>query len=164
MFDNLHSQEARPVAWLKRAALMLLALCVVTALASGYRAYYQVRSLELHLAGPTLRRGSVIQAAVEGSGRTTLTVRLELIQGERSETLAVQQLRGNEWAAIDPRPRAGSLTVALTPEQLARFQNGAAKVRATATGRPQWLRLPPPTVREAAVEIRRDESLNGEEL
>jgi hypothetical protein len=69
--------------------------------------------------------------------------------------LAVQQVRGNDWASFDPRPRRASQRVLLTPEQLARFPDGPATVRATATGRPQWLRLPPPTVREAAVEIRR---------
>jgi hypothetical protein len=156
MFDSLPSRDARPIALMKRAGLLLLALCFVTALLSGHRAYYQVRSLELQLPGPTLHNGSVIHVEVAGSGRTTLDVRVELIQGGHSETLAVQQVRGNDWAAFDPRPRKASQNVVLTPEQLARFLPGPATVRATATGRPQWLRLPPPTVREAAVEIERE--------
>jgi hypothetical protein len=41
------------------------------------------------------------------------------------------------------------------PELLARFQMGAAKVRATAAGRRQWTRLPPPEVREITVGIER---------
>jgi hypothetical protein len=41
----------------------------------------------------------------------------------------------------------------VTPELLARFASGAAVVRATAHGRPQWMRTPPPEVREVAVEI-----------
>ena len=155
MFDSLSYHDAWPVAWLKRAVLLCLTLCFLTALVSGHRAYYQVRSLELQLAEPVLRSGSVIQTAVAGSGRTTVAVRLELIQGAHSETLAVQHVRGNEWAAFDPRPQRASQRVVLTPELLARCQAGAAKVRATATGRPQWLRLPPPVVRESAVEIRR---------
>lgn len=156
MFESLAKRESRPVAVLKRAALAVLALCVVTAVASGYRAYYQVRSLELRLSGPALREGSVIGFVVSGSGRTTIDVRVELIQGEHSETLAERRLRGNEWAAFDPRPTEAAYTVTLTPGQLARFRSGAAKVRATATGRPQWMRLPPPTVRETEVEIPRD--------
>lgn len=136
--------------------LVVLALCLLTAAASGYRAYYQVRSLELRLSGPTLGGGSVIEVEVAGSGRTTVDVRVELIQGARAETLAVQQVRGNEWASFDPRPTRGSQSVSVTPEQLARVLDGPATVRATATGRPQWTRLPPPTVREAAVEIRRE--------
>jgi hypothetical protein len=156
MFDSLAARESRPLAVLKRAALVLLALCAVTAVASGYRAYYQVRSLELRLSEPALREGSVIRAEVSGSGRTTIDVRLELMQGGHCETLAVWRVPGNEWAAFDPRPTEASHGVVLTPEHLARFQSGAAKVRATATGRPQWMRLPPPTVRETEVEILRD--------
>lgn len=156
MFDGLPARESRTLAALKRAAVALLALCVVTAAASGYRAYYQVRSLELRPGGPALREGSVVRFEVSGSGRTTIDVRVELIQGEHSETLAERRLPGNEWAAFDPRPTNASHAVGLTPGHLARFRNGAAKVRATATGRPQWTRLPPPTVREAAVEILRD--------
>lgn len=156
MFDRLSLQEqARPIALLKKAILTLLALCFVTALVSGYRAYYQVRSLELELAGPVLRNGSVIQIAVAGSGRTTIDVQLELIQGAQSETLMVLRVPGNEWASFDPRPRRASQKVVLTPELLARFADGEAKVRATATGRRQWTRLPPPTVRESEVEIQR---------
>lgn len=156
MFDSLSFQEARPLRLLRRAVLLLLALCFVTAVASGYRAYYQVESLELQLSEPTLRGGSVIQVAVAGSGRTTIDVRVELIQGAHTETLALQRVPGNEWAAFDPRPQRASQRVLLTPEHLARFLDGAAKVRVTATGRPQWTRLPPPMVREASAEIRRD--------
>jgi hypothetical protein len=36
---------------------------------------------------------------------------------------------------------------------LARFEPGTATLRATAVGRPQWLRVPPPTVREQPVII-----------
>lgn len=156
MFDSLPARESRPLAVLKRAALALLALCVLTAAASGYRAYYQVRSLELRLSGPALREGSSIRVEVSGSGRTTIDVRVELMQGGRSETLAERRLPGNEWASFDPRPTRASHEVVLRPEQLAGFQSGAAKVRATATGRPQWMRLPPPTVRETGVEILRE--------
>jgi hypothetical protein len=76
------------------------------------------------------------------------------VQGSHAETLAVQFVRGNEWGSIDPRARRASQAVVLAPEVLSRFRAGAAVLRATATGRPQWMRLPPPTVRESAVEIR----------
>lgn len=156
MFDSLSFQDARPIALMKRAAPLLLALCLLTAVVSGYRAYYQVRGLELQVSEPALRNGSVIQAAVVGSGRTTIDVRVELVQGDRSETLAVRHVPGNEWASFDPRPTRASERVALAPEHLARLLPGAAKVRATASGRPQWTRLPPPVVRELAVEIQRE--------
>jgi hypothetical protein len=153
MFDGLALREAPSTARMKKAGLALLALCFVTAVSSGYRAYYQVRSLELRLTDSTLRAGSAVEVEASGSGRTTIDVRVELVQGARSETLAVLRVRGNDWAAIDPRPTRASQSVALTREQLSRFLAGPATLRATATGRPQWLRLPPPTVREVAVEI-----------
>ena len=154
MFENLSPRDARHTALIKKVAAVLLALFLITGAVSAYRAYYQVRSLELLLTEPTLRNGSVVQVEVAGSGRTTIDVRLELVQGAHSETLAVRRVRGNEWAFFDPRPTRGSQTVVLTPELLSRFAAGAATVRATATGRPQWTRLPPPTVRAAQVEIR----------
>jgi hypothetical protein len=56
--------------------------------------------------------------------------------------------------AYDPRFRRGSLSVVLTPELLGCFRPGAALLRATARGRPQSMRAPPPAVRELPVEIR----------
>lgn len=156
MFDSLSERDARGVALLKRAALVFVACCAATALLSGYRAWVQVRGLELSVDDAALRGGSVVRTSVVCSGRTTVDVRLELIQGARAETLALQRVPGNEWAAIDPRPRAASQAFAVSPETLARFQAGAALLRATATGRPQLTRLPPPTVRETPVEIRRE--------
>jgi hypothetical protein len=156
MFESLDLKESRPLVLLRRATLAFLALCSVTALASGHRAYFQVRGLELRVDAPVLRAGSVVETEVVSSGRTHVDVRVELVQGPRAETLAAQSVRGNEWGSIDPRTRRASQRVVLTPEVLSRFREGAAVLRATATGRPQWTRLPPPTVRETAVEIRRE--------
>jgi hypothetical protein len=38
---------------------------------------------------------------------------------------------------------------------LSDFEPGAATLRASAVGRPQWLRVPPPTIREQSVSIER---------
>ena len=52
-----------------------------------------------------------------------------------------------------------AMAVVLTPELLGRFEAGAALLRATARGRPQWLREPPPEAREIAVELQRQPKL-----
>lgn len=156
MFESLSVKESRPLVFMRRAGLAFLALCSVTALASGHRAYFQVRGRGLRVDAPVLRAGSAVEAEVVSSGRTHVDVRVELVQGSHAETLAVQSVSGNEWGSIDPRTRRASQTVVLTPELISRFREGAAVVRATATGRPQWTRLPPPTVRETAVELRRE--------
>ncbi|MFL6286540.1 MAG: hypothetical protein ACJ74Q_25670 [Pyrinomonadaceae bacterium] len=156
MFDSLQSRESLPLIFLRRATLAFLALCFVTAMSSGHRAYFQVRSLELRVDEPVLRAGSVVETEVVSSGRTFVDVRVELVQDSQAETLAVQRVNDNEWAAIDPRTQSAAQSILLTRETLSHFHPGTAVVRATATGRPQWLRLPPPTVRESLVVIRHE--------
>ncbi|HEU0077237.1 MAG TPA: hypothetical protein VFQ76_06285 [Longimicrobiaceae bacterium] len=156
-FAGRFSGTSRPVVIARRAALVVLAVPLAVATLSGWRAWVQVRSLELHAAAPVLRGGSRLQARVVTSGRTFVDLRLELVQGTHAETLAVRQVPKNRDAATDPRSRRDSLAVVLAPELLERFREGPVLVRAVARGRPQWLREPPPTVRELALEIRRPE-------
>jgi hypothetical protein len=54
----------------------------------------------------------------------------------------------------DPRPQRASFKAVLQSDFLARFNPGSATLRLTATGRHQWLRLPPPTVQELAITLR----------
>lgn len=133
--------------------MAFLAVCFVVAMLSGHRAYFQVRSLDLVSSGKVLRGGSSVRASVVTSGRTFARVRLELIQGAHAEKLAEQVVPKNEWAAIDPRQQRATLTATLTPELLARFEAGPALLRATALGGSQWLRVPPPEVRDLEVEV-----------
>lgn len=156
MFDPIAIKSARPLVFLKRACLVLLSIYLAVGLMAAYRAYYQVRSLELQSGDSTLRVGSGIKTTVISYARTPVEVRLELVQGTHAETLAVQHVPDNEWAFLDPRSRQASQTAVLTSEILKRFEAGKAQLRATATGRPQWMRLPPPVVRELAVEIQRN--------
>jgi len=41
----------------------------------------------------------------------------------------------------------------VTEDVLDQFDGGKAWLRATAVGRPQWTRLPPPVIKELVVEI-----------
>jgi hypothetical protein len=155
LFKYQSTGDAWPLAFLKRLFLIVLVVYVVSGLESGYRAFYQVHRLEIHSANSILRSGSVVETKVVSYARTTVTVEVELIQGQTSEMLAVHSLPGNYFAALDPRWKQAVQTITVTPENLVRFQNGSAILRATATGRHQWMRLPPPLVREMAVEIQR---------
>ena len=74
-------------------------------------------------------------------------------QGKRSDTLAVHEIPKNHNASIDPRWKRDSMAVVLTDSQLAGFERGPAVVHVTATGGPQWLRTPPPLVREKPVRL-----------
>lgn len=153
LFEPIRIEDSRLIALLQRAILVFIAAHVIIFAISGYRAYFQVRRLELTATERVVRSASAIHSAVVSYARGPVDVQIELIQGEHSETLAKLSTRPNEWSLYDPRTQSAEVTVMLTPELLASFQAGAALVRATAVGRPQWTRLPPPVVRELAVEI-----------
>jgi hypothetical protein len=154
MFDGLTIQDARPIVWLKRLFVFVIVALLAIGMVSSHRAYFQVRSLDLN-APRALSAGSVVDTSVVSSGRTMLDVDVDLIQGTHSERILHLHLRGNELGFFDPRTQHKSGNVTLPAELLAKFQPGAARLRAVATGRPQWTRLPPPTVREIEVELTR---------
>ena len=144
------SRSLRVLFWV---VLPFAAAHVILATISGYRAIVQVYGVELSTDAPTLRPGSTIAVAVATSGRATVDAELELIQPTHAETLAVIIVRDHTNASYDPRPIHADRRVILTSEQLARFHPGPARLRVTANGRSQWLRVPPPVIREQAVAI-----------
>src|SRR5215218_6014864 len=155
MFDELTIQDARPIFWMKRLFVFVIVALLAIGMVASHRAYFQVRSLELS-APQLLSAGSVVNASVVGSGRNQVDVYVDLVQGAHSERLLHLHLSGNELAFFDPLQTYGSENAVLTAETLSQFQPGAARLRAVATGRPQWGRLPPPTVREVDVQVRHD--------
>ena len=152
MFDSLTIKDARPIAWLKRAIVIVITALLIIGALSTHRAYFQVRSLDVK-APQFLIEGSVVEVAVVCSGRNRVDVEAELIQGEHSEALFDFRVPSNNLAFFDPRAQHASRTTELTKETLMRFQPGAARLRVVVTGRPQWGRLPPPTVRELDLTI-----------
>ena len=126
---------------------------VILATISGYRAIVQVYHVELSTDTPTLRPGTTVAVSVATSGRATVDAELELIQSTQAETLAVLLVPGHSNASYDPRTIHAAKRVTLTSGQLARFHTGSARLRVTANGRSQWLRVPPPVVTEHVVEI-----------
>jgi len=155
MFEPLPIRDAKPIAILKKVfVLMIVGLLGIGAI-SSYRAYFQVWGLEVR-AEKQVSAGSSVNVLVTSSGRTPVDVKVELIQGTTAETLFTVKVRGNELGFFDPRPQHATQQGYITNSQLKSFATGAATIRATATGRPQWMRLPPPTVRDLAVELRRD--------
>lgn len=152
MFEPLTIPEARPIVWLKHFFRIVIGVLLVIGLISSHRAYFQVRSLELK-APQSLSAGAIVETSVVSSGRTTVDVDVDLVQGSHSERLFSLRVPGNELGFFDPRTQHGSKSLMLTPELLSKFQPGAARLRSVATGRHQWFRLPPPTVRELDVEL-----------
>ena len=137
----------------KRGIQVVIAVLVPLALASGYRAYFQVHSLELRLPAGTVNAGTKVETDVVSYGRSHVDVVVEIEQDGHRETIASQLVPGNRLGAIDPRWHGASQSIVLTPDMLEKFHAGPAVIRATATGRPQWLRVPPPLVRERRVTV-----------
>ena len=152
MFDTLTIRDARPIAWMKRGIVAVFSALLVIGGLSAHRAYFQVRSLEVR-APQLLIDGSVVEVAVVGSGRNRVGVQADLIQRLHSKALLNFRVPGNNLAFFDPRAQHATQTVVLNTETLSRFQPGAAVLRVVATGRPQWGRTPPPTIRELPVTI-----------
>lgn len=139
------------VVW--RVLIIIALIYLSLGIWSSYSAWVQVRKLDVTLASPNLRPGMPAIVRVVSSGRTFVTVRLELSQGSHSETLAEMRVAPNHWSVYDPRSRPATMTPTFTTEFLAHFQPGPAVLRATGTGGPQWLRTPPPVVREIPVVV-----------
>jgi len=143
------SRSLRVLFWI---VLPFVAAHVILASFSGYRAIVQVYRVELTPHTATLRPGSTITVAVATSGRATVDAALALIQPTHVETLAVLRVPGHTNASYDPRTIHATRDVTLTSDQLAHFRPGHATLRVTANGRSQWLHVPPPVIRERAIE------------
>ena len=152
MFDTLNIKDARPIAWLKRGMIATIVALLVIGAVSSHRAYFQVRSLEVE-APQQLTDGTLVKIATVCSGRNAVDVEGKLIQGEYSEVLFNFRVPGNELAFFDPRAQRLNYVAVLNSESLVNFEPGAARLRVVATGRPEWGRVPPPTVRELDVTI-----------
>ena len=153
MRHDRFAQRTRPPAIyrvLRLGTLALVAVWVPLAAWSGYRAIVQIFRLDVDVP-ERVAAGTLVRANVVTSGRTHADVSIALVQGAQVRPVASRFIRGNSDGALDPRPRRDSLVVALTTEQLAGWGPGPLVLRATAVGRSQWLRLPPPTVREVTV-------------
>jgi hypothetical protein len=148
-------QESRAARLAKRAVLWFIVLQLPIGALSSYRAWVQIKGLTLSTTSTTLAPGVVVRSDLASWARTESDARIELVQGDRVAMLGEVYLPRNHEPVFDPRPQHGSVVVTLTPATLAEFTAGPATLRASAVGRPQWLRVPPPTIREQAVTIAR---------
>ena len=146
-------EESRGYRLAKRVVVWFILVQLPIGALSSYRAWVQIKELTLSTTSSTLTSGVVVRSELVSWARTESDARIELVQGDRVAMLGEVYVSRNHEPVFDPRPRRGSVVVALTPEMLAGFDAGAATLRASAVGRPQWLRVPPPTIREQPVTI-----------
>ena len=146
-------QESRASRLGKRAVLWFILLQLPIGALSSYRAWVQIKELTLTTTSPTLAPGVVVQSNLVSWARTESDARIEIVQGKRVSMLGEVYLPRNHEPVFDPRPKSDSVVVKIEPAMLAEFESGPAVLRASAVGRPQWLRVPPPTVRQLPVVI-----------
>ena len=139
---------------LRRVILFALAVHVVLASLSGYRAWVQVTRLDLSVSGgERLRPSDWARLSITSSGRVWNDVVLELIQGQKKGVLVTHRMPMNENFFYDPRSQHADVDVKITPELIASFASGPALIRATGYGGSQFLRVPPPVVSELRVTL-----------
>jgi hypothetical protein len=151
VFSSWMSGGSRLTRVAKRVALIVVLLYVSIGAWFAFRAVDQVRQLDLRVVSATLRPGIPGFVSVVTSGLTPVEVRLDLIQGTRTSTLANLRISASRRPFYDPRRRQGSMMPSFTTEFLAPFTPGAALLRATAVGHRVWFYTPPPTVQEIPV-------------
>jgi hypothetical protein len=135
------------------SVILVVVTYVIPGLFSTYRAWVQVHSLDLIVARPEIRTGDTVRVRSVSWARTRVHVDLQLVQGARSTTLGAQVIPDNHNPSIDPRWKRDSIVVVLTQPLLAHYNRGEATLRAIAIGGPQWLRTPPPLIRETVVTL-----------
>jgi hypothetical protein len=132
----------------------IVAFYVAAGLVASHRAYFPVRSVVISASEDIVRPGTRIRVDTVTSGRGPVSIRVELLQAGRSEPLVVDSIPSKGWAYWDPR-RVFHSTDATIPASVAeRLEPGVITVRASVTGSPAWLRLPPPVVREVRLPFR----------
>lgn len=140
--------------WMRRGLGLLVAAFLLLGAVSAYRAWVQVYRVSLQTVDAVLGPGAAVQVNAVTSGRTFVQLHLQLLQDGRAATLALDTVPKNVDATEDPRPQRRVVNVTLSPALWQQFHTGPALLRVTALGRPQWLRTPPPTIREISVTLR----------
>jgi len=149
-------QSTRSLRVLRWVVGPLVAVHIVLATISGYRAIVQIYRVDLAVSESVLRPGTSISFSYVSSARVPTDAEVELIQGTTKRSLATAELPANVNKSYDPRSKKAARTFALSSDALAGSSPGSAVVRVTAYGNMQWLRTPPPVVKEIPVTIAPD--------
>ena len=153
LFDGRLGEEWIGFTILRRVIIAVATVHFSLAAASGYRAIFQVYSVNIELPSSELRPGSSVTARFVASGRVPIAARMELVQGTHVEPLGRVTVPENKSFFYDPRPQRAAIGVTVSPDVLSRFQEGAAVIRAVGEGRSQFVRVPPPRMREVPVTL-----------
>ena len=151
--EAMERRESRIVRRVGRAVIVVACVYAVSFSWSIYRRINQILRIEPHASSLVLAPGSTVGYDVITSGEVQNRIRLELVQGARSELLREQRASVNRISGLDPRVFRYTATVTISPDLLARFRPGPATLRVTGFGGQKLLRTPAPRVRELQVRL-----------
>jgi murein DD-endopeptidase MepM/ murein hydrolase activator NlpD len=141
-----------------RRGRVLLLLVAALALAWGALATFRVGgepSIELAAALPGIGPRTAVEVAVAEPRRGLARVTVELVQGDRVETLAEERFAPRPaWAFWGAMKARVELRTEVGSETVAGLAEGEATVRVAAERAGTWLRRPPPAVRELTLPVR----------
>ena len=146
-------RDSRVVLGVRRGVIVIACIYAVSFSWSIYRRINQILRIEAHATSLVLVPGSTVGYDVVTSGEVQNRIRLELVQGARSEVLHEQRASVNRISGLDPRVFRYTATVAITPVLLARFRAGPATLRVTGFGGQKLLHTPAPRIREYQVRL-----------
>ena len=138
---------------IRRAVIAIAGVYLLLFTWNMYRRIWQVLRIEPRAESTTLRPSVLVGYDVITSGVVPNRIRLELVQGERSEVLHEQVARFRTQAVFDVRLLRYTPSVSVTHALLSRFQPGSATLRVTGFGSQKLLRIPAPRVAELQVDL-----------
>lgn len=104
---------------------------------------------------PGIGRRTPIKVTASAGGRGLDGLKVVLVQGERSETLAEEDfMPRSPWSFWGPTTRTHALEVEVGRETLKGLKQGPATIRVTAQRAAAWLRSPDPVVAELTLPVR----------
>ena len=151
--EAMGRRESRAVLRVRRGVIVVACIYAVSFSWSIYRRINQILRIEVDATSLVLIPGSRVGYDVITSGEVQNRIRLELVQGTRSEVLHEQRASVNRISGLDPRVFRYTPTVTITPVLLARFRPGPATLRVTGFGGTKLLHTPAPRVRELQVRL-----------
>jgi hypothetical protein len=128
--EAMTRRESRVVLLVRRGMIAVACIYAVSFSWSIYRRINQILRIDAHATSRVLAPGSRVGYDVITSGEVQNRIRLELVQGARSELLREQRANVNRISGLDPRVFRNTSTVTITPVLLARFRPGPANASA----------------------------------
>ena len=136
-----------PLAVLVAAALALLAPALFRAGATP--------EIKITSALPGVGKRTAVTVGVEAPGRGLSRVRVEMVQGERTEMLADKTYTPRApWAFWGERTERDEIQVEVGRDTIKGLKAGTLVIRATADRAGSWLREPAPAVQELELPVR----------